>query len=78
MKCVCVSVPEASNNDWQVWTSYDWLNKFYNFCVADIVGIVSRRGLRIEVFYGNHLKEQASTVQAITSLLWSFKTAVHK
>ena len=31
-----------------IWTPYDWLNKYYSFCVAAIVGIISRRGLRIE------------------------------
>ena len=32
-----------------LWTPYDWLNKYYSFCMAAIVGIVSRRrGLRIE------------------------------
>ena len=31
-----------------IWTPYDWLNKYYSFCMAAIVGIVSRRGLRIE------------------------------
>ena len=33
-----------------IWTSYDWLNKLYSFCIAAIIGsIISRRGLRIEV-----------------------------
>ena len=27
---------------------YDWLNKYYSFCMTAIVGIVSRRGLTIE------------------------------
>ena len=27
---------------------YDWLNKFYNFCMAAVVSIVSRRSLIIE------------------------------
>ena len=31
-----------------IWTQYDWLNKFYSFCIAAIVGISSRRGLNIE------------------------------
>ena len=32
---------------------YDWLNKHYSFCMAAVVGIVSRRGLRIEVCHRN-------------------------
>ena len=31
---------------------YDWLNKFYRFCMAAIVGIISRCGLVIEVCHG--------------------------
>ena len=31
-----------------IWTPYDWLNKYYSFCIAAIVGIVSRGSLRIE------------------------------
>ena len=30
-----------------IWTQYDWLNKYYSFCLAAIVDIVSRRGLTI-------------------------------
>ena len=36
--CVCVCV---------------WLNKFYNFYIAAVVSIASRRGLRIEVHNKN-------------------------
>ena len=31
-----------------MWTPYDWLNKFYSFCMPAIVCIDNRRGLRIE------------------------------
>ena len=31
-----------------IWTPYDWLNKFYSFCMGAIVGFVSRHGLTIE------------------------------
>ena len=27
---------------------YDWLNKFYSFCVVAVVGIVSRHGISNE------------------------------
>ena len=36
-----------------IWTPYDWLNKYYSFYTAAIVGIVSRRGFRIEVRHRN-------------------------
>ena len=31
-----------------IWIPYDWLNRFYSFYVAAVVGIVSRRGLSID------------------------------
>ena len=46
--CVHVSIPKLLVSGGMIWTPYDWLNKFYNFCMAAIVGIVSRRGLGIE------------------------------
>ena len=36
-----------------IWTPYDWLNKYYSFCIAAIVDIVSRRGLRIGARHRN-------------------------
>ena len=36
-----------------IWTPHDWLNKYYSFCMAAIVDIVSRRGLRMEVRHRN-------------------------
>ena len=53
--CVCVSVcppPRlviTSGMMWRDMDPYDWLNKYYSFCMAAIVDIVSRCGLRIEV-----------------------------
>ena len=49
--CVCVSMcppPRLVITSGVIWTPYDWLNKYYSFCMAAIVGIVSRCGLRIE------------------------------
>ena len=54
--CVCVSVcspPRLVITGGMIWTPYDWLKKYYNFCVAAIVGIVSRHGLRIEAHRRN-------------------------
>ena len=51
---VCVSVcppPRlviTSGMMWHDMDPYDWLNKYCSFCMAAIVGIVSRCGLRIE------------------------------
>ena len=36
-----------------IWIPYDWLNKFHNFYMAAIVGIISRRGLRIKACHQN-------------------------
>ena len=41
--CVCVSAPEAINND--------WLNKFYSCYMATVVIIVNGRGLGIGTRY---------------------------
>ena len=44
--CVCVCSPlRLVITSGMIWTPYDWLNKFYSFCMAAIVGIVSRHGL---------------------------------
>ena len=54
--CVCVSVcppPRLVITSGMIWISYDWLNKYYTFCTAAIVDIVSRRGLRIEAHRRN-------------------------
>ena len=45
---VCVSVLGASNNSGMIWIPYDWLNKFYSFCM---LSIVSRHGLTIEALH---------------------------
>ena len=37
-----------------MWIPYDWLNKFYNFYMAAVISIISRRGLRIKVCRRNH------------------------
>ena len=36
-----------------IWTPYDWLNEFYNFYMAALVGIISRYGLTIEACHRN-------------------------
>ena len=36
-----------------IWTPYDWLKRFYSFCMAAIISIVSRHGLRNEVLCRN-------------------------
>ena len=47
--CVCVSPPlRLLITSGMIWTPYDWLNKFYSFCVVAVVGIVSRHGLSNE------------------------------
>ena len=36
-----------------IWISYDWLSKLYSFCMAAIVSIVRRCGLRNEMHCRN-------------------------
>ena len=42
---------------WRDMGPYDWLNKYYSFCMAAIVGIGGRRGLRIEVCGRNQINK---------------------
>ena len=42
-----------------IWTPCDWLNKIYSFCMAAIVSIVSRCGLRNEV----HIRNQPNNIK---------------
>ena len=46
---MCVSASGASGLMWHVMNPYDWLNKFYSFCMAAIASFVSRHGLSINV-----------------------------
>ena len=58
--CVCVSVyppPRLVITSGLIWTLYDWLNKFYSFCIVAIVGIISRRDLIIEAHCRNLLNK---------------------
>ena len=63
-----MSAPEASNNQWRDMDPYDWLNKYYSFCMAAIVGIVSRRGLRIEVRCRNTNKSKLALYKPLLRL----------
>ena len=55
--CVCVCSPlRLVITSGMMWCNIDaiWLvNKFYNFCMAPIVSIISRHGLRIEAHHRN-------------------------
>ena len=51
-----------------IWSSYDWLNKSYSFYVAAVVGVVSRRGLRIEV---HRRRSKLTLYKSLISLLQS-------
>ena len=53
---------------WHDMDPYNWLNKFYSFCMAALVGIASRYGLRIEVHGRN---------QPIKSKLALYKPLLH-
>ena len=45
--CVCVSTPRLLIINGMIWTSYDWLNKFYSCYMATVVIIVNGCGLGI-------------------------------
>ena len=45
---------------------YDWINKFYNFYVAAIGGIISGCGLNIDACYRN----QANRSRVVLYKLW--------
>ena len=57
--CMCVSVCPplrlviTSGVMWHDMDPYYWLNKFYSICMAAILSIVTRHGLRIEVHHRN-------------------------
>ena len=58
--CVCVSVclsvclpPKLVITSGVIWTSHDWLNKFYSFYIAAVFSIVSRCDLIIEAHQPN-------------------------
>ena len=51
--CVCVWPPfRLIIISGMIWTPCDWLNKFYSFYVAAIVGIVSTHGLSTDACHG--------------------------
>ena len=56
--CVCVCPhPRLSITSGVIWTLCDWLNKFYSFCMAAIVGFVSICVLRIDAHCENKPKK---------------------
>ena len=63
--CVHVSTPRLLITSGKICTPYDWLNKFYNFYVATLVGVV---GLSINACHGN---------QPNKSKLALFKPSMH-
>ena len=54
---VCLSGPRLLITSGMMWTSYDWLNKFYSFCMAAVVSIISRHGLSIGACRENQLNK---------------------
>ena len=49
--CMCVCLPPSLlKSSGKICTPYDWLNKFYNFYVAIVVGVI---GLSIDTCHGN-------------------------
>ena len=75
---VCVSPPLIAGGT--TWSTYYWLNKFYNFYyIAVIVSTVSRRGLRLETCHRNQPnKSKGALYKWLFSHKWLFKTVVHK
>ena len=52
--CMCARPPRLVITNGMIWTPYGWLNKFYSFCMAAIVSIISRHSLTIEVRHRKH------------------------
>ena len=54
---VCVSTPRLLITSGVMWCDidsiYDWLNKFYSYYIAAVVGIVSRCDISIHTRHGN-------------------------
>ena len=50
---VSVSVSEAINNNWVIWTLYDWLNKFCSCYMATVAIIINGCVLGIDMHHGN-------------------------
>ena len=50
---MCKFTPRLLITGSMIWTTHEWLNKFYNFIMAAVVGTVSRCGLRIEECHKN-------------------------
>ena len=61
---VCVSTPEAINNQY----CDDWLNKFCNVYMAGIISIASRRGLKIKTHRNQPNKSKLSLCKLLLSL----------
>ena len=52
-----------------IWAPYDWLNELYNFYMTAVVGIVSRHGLRVEVYHRNqHRKTKLALFKPLPSV----------
>ena len=52
--CVCVCLPpRLLITSGVILTPYDWLNKFYRFYMAAVIGIVNRHDLSIDAHRTN-------------------------
>ena len=73
--CVCVPILRLLIINGMTKTTSNWLDKFCSFYATLIVGVVSRRGLRIEAFVEISLicESRPSTVQAVIFTLKPFK-----
>ena len=67
--CVFVCLPTRLliTSD-MIWTSNDWLNKFYSCYMVTVVGIVDGCGLGIDMCHGN---------QSNKSKLMLYKLLIH-
>ena len=58
---------------------YDWINEFYSFYMADLVGIINMRDLTITVRYTNQPnKSKLALYKPWIHSYSNFKIAVHK
>ena len=62
-----------------IWTPFDWVHKFYSFCMVAVVDIINRRGLRVDICHRNQSgKSELAVYMPLLLLYQLFKTVVGK
>ena len=51
-----------------IWNLYEWLNKFYSFYTAAIIGIISRTGISIDACHRNQTNKSKLVLKLLSLL----------